>query len=68
MAAYTSLRSSGEPQVMHARLESELQWAGTALARVADANLHDHDAMLDAAVDLYLRLRSLVAAVEAGRR
>jgi hypothetical protein len=67
MAAYTPLRASGEPQVMHARLELALQLARKSLARVADANIHDHDAMIDAAVDLHIRLGSLVAAVEAER-
>jgi hypothetical protein len=48
-------------------VDVELRLACEYADRVASANIHDHTAMLKAAVGLDHRLRSLVAAVEVER-
>ena len=50
-------------------LDAALRLAREVLAEKASANIHDHDAMMRAAVSLEMRLRELVAALdeEAGR-
>ena len=50
-------------------LDMALRQARKVLADKAGANIHDHDAMIRAAVGLEMRLRELVAALdtEAGR-
>lgn len=52
-----------------APVDMALRQARKVLAEKAAANIHDHDAMIRAAVGLEMRLRELVAALdaEAGR-
>lgn len=49
-------------------LSAALDRAREVLAEKATANIHDHDEMLRAAVSLEMRLRQLVAALEAEGR
>lgn len=52
--------------LVHLDVDSELRMAREALAKTDLADIHTHHDMLRAAVDLSIRLRTLVAAVEAG--
>ncbi|MEU2800262.1 hypothetical protein [Streptomyces sp. NPDC007117] len=49
-------------------LSAALDQARLVLAEKATANIHDHDDMIRAAVGLEMRLRQLVAALEAEGR
>jgi hypothetical protein len=48
-------------------VDGELQACREFLDQVAEANIHDHTAMVKAAAGLDYRLRSLIAAIEAER-
>ena len=51
---------------VHLDIATELDMARKALAETDQADIHDDSAMIRAAVSLSIRLRALVAAVEAG--
>ena len=53
--------------MVHLDVDSELRMAREALAAADTGDIHTHHDMLRAAVDLSMRLRSLVASVEAER-
>lgn len=67
VTAYDPLHGSDEQPPAPASLEVEVQLARELLAEIADANIHDDQAMLRAASGLNYRVRSLLAAVEAER-
>ncbi|MFH9012517.1 hypothetical protein ACH4C6_14150 [Streptomyces sp. NPDC017943] len=52
--------------LVHLDLDTELRMAREALATADEADIHTHHDMLRAAVDLAMRTRTLIAAVEAG--
>ncbi|MFD0434769.1 hypothetical protein [Streptomyces chartreusis] len=53
-------------ELVHLDLDTELRMAREALARTDGADIHTPLDMLRSAVELSIRLRTLVAAVEAG--
>lgn len=67
MTAFDPLHTPGEEPAAPAALEVELRLSRELLDEVAAVNIHDDQAMLQAAAGLYHRLRSLVAAVDAER-
>ncbi|GKQ38900.1 hypothetical protein [Streptomyces sp. A012304] len=65
--SYDPLREpDAEPQ-FPASLDGELRLAREYLSQVAGTNIHDHTAMVKAAVGLDHRLRALIAALDAKR-
>lgn len=66
-AAYDPLHGPDEETPFPASLEGELKLTRRLLAEVATANIHDHTAMLKAAVALNCRARGLLAALDAER-
>ena len=52
--------------LVHLDLDTELRMAREALARTDLADIHTSQDMIRSAVELSIRLRTLVAAVEAG--
>jgi hypothetical protein len=67
MSDHRPLFDPHEPPPRPCSVEGELGLARKALDKYAEANIHDHTAMLGAAAGLDFRLRSLVAAIEAER-
>lgn len=67
MPAYDPLRGPDVEPPFPAALAVELRLAREYLDKVATANVHDHTAMLKAAVGLHHRLRNLIAALDAER-
>ncbi|MFI9610371.1 hypothetical protein ACIHCM_01445 [Streptomyces sp. NPDC052023] len=67
MTSYNPLHGPDAPPPFPAPLDRELRMAREYVDEVAEANIHDHNAMLRAAAGLDLRLRNLIAAVEAER-
>ncbi|MGC2997439.1 hypothetical protein ACPF8X_03280 [Streptomyces sp. G35A] len=65
--SYTPLRDLDDTEVVPGSVAAELGVTHALLAEAAAANIHDHSAMIRAAVGLEHRLRSLVAAIEAER-
>ncbi|PWJ02409.1 hypothetical protein DKG34_38700 [Streptomyces sp. NWU49] len=65
--SYHPLRDPDDTQVCPGSVAGELGVALALLTEVAAANIHDHNAMVRAAVGLEHRLRSLVAAIETER-
>lgn len=64
MSAYNPLHEPDEEPLVPAFVDVELKLARQYLDKVATANIHDHNAMLKAAVGLDHRLRMLVAALD----
>jgi hypothetical protein len=60
---YNPLHGPDEEPPFPAPLVVEVRLAREYLDKVADANIHDHQAMLRAAVGLDHRMRSLLAAL-----
>lgn len=67
MTAYDPLHESGKEYPEPASLDVELATTHRILGETAGLNIHDADHMLRAAVALNVRVRSLLAAVEAER-
>lgn len=67
MTAYNPLREPDAEPPFPASVDGELRLAREYADRVATANIHDHEAMLKAAVGLDHRLRNLIAALDAER-
>lgn len=67
MSAYDPLHESGKEYPQPASLEVEIAVTRRILDETAGLNIHDSDHMLRAAVALNVRVRSLLAAVEAER-
>ncbi|MET7775341.1 hypothetical protein ABZU94_14040 [Streptomyces mirabilis] len=65
--SYDPLHGPDEEPPFPASLDDELKLTRELLDEIADANIHDHTAMLKAAVGLNCRIRSLVAALDAER-
>ncbi|MFF7884285.1 hypothetical protein ACH40F_29300 [Streptomyces sp. NPDC020794] len=65
--SYDPLHGPDEEPPFPASLDGELKLTRQLLDEVADANIHDHTAMLKAAASLNHRVRSLVAALDAER-
>ncbi|GAB3169883.1 hypothetical protein [Streptomyces incanus] len=65
--SYNPLHDPDDTEVFPAPLDRELRAVREYLDRVATANIHDHQAMVKAAVGLHYRMRSLIAAVDAER-
>lgn len=67
MSSYDPLHiPDGEP-LFPASLDAELRLARNYVDQVADSNIHDHTAMVKAAVGLDHRLRALIATLDAER-
>ncbi|MGW0632430.1 hypothetical protein [Streptomyces sp. NPDC002758] len=66
-ASYTPLHGPDKEPPIPAPVDLELQLARECLDKVADANIHDDEAMIRAAAGLNYRLRALVAALDAER-
>lgn len=67
MAAFDPLHGPGDGIPQPASLDVEIAATRRILDETADLNIHDSDDMLKAAVALSVRLRVLLAAVEAER-
>ncbi|WP_460067351.1 hypothetical protein [Streptomyces sp. YKOK-I1] len=67
MTSYTPLHSADEEPPFPASLDGELKLTRQYLDQVAASNIHDHTAMVKAAVGLNYRLRALAAALDAER-
>jgi hypothetical protein len=67
MDSYDPLRDQDAQAPLPASVDGELRIARAYLDKVAAANIHDHTAMVKAAVGLDHRLRSLIAALDAER-
>ncbi|MEV0470241.1 hypothetical protein [Streptomyces prunicolor] len=67
MTSYDPLYAPTEEPPFPGSVDVELKLARRLLDVVADANIHDHTAMLKAAGSLDHRMRSLVAALTAER-
>lgn len=67
MTAYNPLHGPDDAEPFACLLDGELKLAREALDRHATDNIHDHNAMVRAAVELDYRLRALAAAVNAER-
>lgn len=65
--SYNPLRDPDAEPPLPASVDGELRIARKYLGKVASANIHDHEAMLTAAVGLDHRLRALIAALDAER-
>ncbi|MFF6925808.1 hypothetical protein [Streptomyces californicus] len=64
-AAHTPLHDPERDSSWVPPLHIVLSCARDDIAKHADANIHDHDAMIKAAVNHHIRLRELVAALDA---
>ncbi|UJV41604.1 hypothetical protein [Streptomyces sp. AMCC400023] len=67
MSAYTPLYGPEDARPTPASADTELRLARDLVDKLADTNIHDHTAILKAAVSLDHRLRSLIAALDAER-
>lgn len=67
MTSYDPLFGPTEEPLLPAPVDVELRLCRQYVDKVADANIHDHQAMLKAAVGLDHRLRNLIAALDAER-
>jgi hypothetical protein len=65
--SYDPLHGPDEEPPFPASLDGELKLTRELLDEIADANIHDHRAMLKAAVALDCRVRGLLAALDAER-
>ena len=64
---YNPLHGPDDVQPYPASVDGELRLARALVAELATANIHDHTAMMKAAVSLDFRLRSLIAALDTER-
>ncbi|MFM9589855.1 hypothetical protein ACKI1J_14970 [Streptomyces scabiei] len=67
MSSYDPLREPDAETPLPASVDGELRLAREYVASVASANIHDHKAMVKAAVGLDHRLRGLIAALDTER-
>ena len=67
MIAYTPLYGPDDAKPCPAPADIELRLARDLVAKLAATNIHDHTAILKAAVSLDHRLRSLICALDADR-
>jgi hypothetical protein len=67
VTSYDPLREPDSAPPFPGDVDGELRTCREFLDQVAQVNIHDHTAILKAAVSLDHRLRSLIAAIEAER-
>lgn len=67
MSTYTPLYGPDDAKPYPADVDTELRIARALTDTLAATNIHDHTAILKAAVSLDHRLRSLIAALDAER-
>lgn len=65
--SYDPLREPDAARPFPASVDNELRISRRYLNEVAGVNIHDHTAVVKAAVGLDYRLRALIAAIEAER-
>ncbi|WP_220294594.1 hypothetical protein [Streptomyces sp. MBT84] len=65
--AYEPLHGPGDKELEVSSLSVEIACTRQILAETAPLNIHDHSEMLSAAVKLDIRVRNLLAAIEAER-
>lgn len=67
MTSYSPLNGPDDVGIFPTSVDGEVHLARQLVAEQATANIHDHRAMMIAAVSLDFRLRSLIAALDAER-